>query len=71
MKLVTFEHSRTTQIGCLVDNDTNIVNLTASGLPLSMNSFLSYGIKGIHNAVNGVVAFISIIHYSGYIDLTN
>ena len=54
MKLVTFEDSKTRQVGCLTANDTQIVNLTAAGLPAEMNLFIRSGEQGLAHARNAV-----------------
>ena len=54
MKLVTFEDSKTRQAGCLTANDTQIVNLTAAGLPAEMNLLIQSGEKGLVQARNVV-----------------
>ena len=51
MKLVTFEVSKTRQVGCLTANDTQIVNLTNAGLPAEMNSLIQLGNQGLAQAL--------------------
>ena len=50
MKLVTFEDLKTRQVGCLTANDTQIVNLTAAGLPAEMNLLIQSGEQGLVQA---------------------
>ena len=50
MKLVTFEYGETRQVGCLIADDTEIINLTAAGLPAEMNALIQAGEQGLAKA---------------------
>jgi len=47
MRLITFARNGETRLGAFTDNDSAIVDLTAAGLPSSMNALIALGPAGL------------------------
>ena len=56
MKLVTFDDGKTRQVGCLSADGTQIINLTAAGLPAEMNALIQSGEQGLASAREAAAA---------------